>query len=438
MMTDVASAHSQRIREARPRVFVATLLIAALPHVFFFSPLFYAFDFLVAWLMRGDTSWDYTDDRVIIPISLLEDQGKTEEPAPPPEPKETPGPEPKAPKREHPRRVVDAGAPDAESQDAGAVAEAGERKAGQDAGSALAASETQTDGGGPSVKDALSLVGGLKRAVQGTENNVTLVVWFSTIREHPLGAQVGALFSCNVQWRDFMGDLVDPLRDLDGVMVTGPRMADSSKIVALAQHRMEESRVVEVMNTIGARAKRTGSGGPVPTGHEGMVAVRFHADRADRIALTHPTHMIAVTPPEGFEQLRDMRGPLTFPPGRGKAMSATIVNPWRPANKALGTRLPDTLTQVRINISAANDGGVDIEAEFDDQDAALAKAHAALVSEQVRSIGMGVVLTDVEFVAQGSQLKAQTHLSRLSSALVLGFGRGMVCPAGFDGGRGLP
>jgi hypothetical protein len=176
----------------------------------------------------------------------------------------------------------------------------------------------------------------------------------------------------------------------------------------------------------------------LPTGHEGMVAVRFHADRADRIALTHPTHMIAVTPPEGFEQLRDMKGPLTFPPGHGKAMSATIVNPWRPANKMLGTRLPETLSKVRILMSAASDGGVDVEAEFDDQDAELAKAHAPLVSEQVRSLGFGVVLTDVEFVAQGSQLKAQTHLSRLSSALVLGVGRNMICPAGFDGGRGLP
>jgi hypothetical protein len=318
------------------------------------------------------------------------------------------------------------------------VAEAGPRKATVDAGAAVAASENAGDGGGSGVKDSLSLVGGLKRAVQGTENNVTLVVWFSTIRDHPLGSQVGALFSCNVQWRDFMGDLVDPLRDLDGVMVTGPRMADSSKIVALAQHRMDEARVTEVMNTIGARAKRTGSGGPLPTGHEGMVAVRFHADRADRIALTHPTHMIAVTPPEGFEQLRDMKGPLTFPPGHGKAMSATIVNPWRPANKMLGTRLPETLSKVRILMSAASDGGVDVEAEFDDQDAELAKAHAPLVSEQVRSLGFGVVLTDVEFVAQGSQLKAQTHLSRLSSALVLGVGRNMICPAGFDGGRGLP
>jgi hypothetical protein len=435
----VAAAQPQGYRESRARTFWTAMLVALVVHLPF-TPLPFVIRLLAAYLVRGDTSWDYTDDRVIIPISLLEDQGKPEEPAPAPaEPKETPAPaEPKPPKREHPQRHADAGAPDAESPDAAAIADAGPRKRSEDAGAAVAASDLQGDGGGPSVKDALSLVGGLKRAVQGTENNVTLVIWFSTIREHPLGAQVGALFSCNVQWRDFLGDLVDPLRDLDGVMVTGPRMADSSKIVALAQHHMDEAKVAELMSTIGARAKRNGSGGPLPTGHEGMVAVRFFADRADRIALTHPTHMIAVTPPEGFEQLRDMKGPLTFPPGRGRALSATIVNPWRPTNKFFGTRLPETLTQVRINIAAANDGGVDIEAEFDDRDADSAKAHAELVSQQVRSLGMGVVLTDVEFVAQGSQLKAQTHLSRLSSALILGVGRSQICPSGFDGGRGLP
>src|SRR5215831_18025355 len=114
MMVDVAAAQPQGFREARARTFWTALLIALAVHLPL-TPLPFVIRFLAAYLTRGDTSWDYTDDRVIIPISLLEDQGKPEEPSAPPEPKETPAPaEPKPPKREHPERHVDAGAPDAE------------------------------------------------------------------------------------------------------------------------------------------------------------------------------------------------------------------------------------------------------------------------------------------------------------------------------------
>src|SRR5262245_45451121 len=112
MMVDVGSAHPLGIREARSWAFPLFLFLTAVPHVFLFTPLFYWFGFLAAWITRGDTSWDYTDDRVIIPISLVEDQGKPEEPPPaPPEPKTAPASEePKPVKRERP--VRDAGAPD--------------------------------------------------------------------------------------------------------------------------------------------------------------------------------------------------------------------------------------------------------------------------------------------------------------------------------------
>jgi len=436
-MADVAPAHPLGIRDARVRTFWTAMLIALAVHLPF-TPLPFVLRLLAAYLTRGDTSWDYTDDRVIIPISLLEDQGKPEEPPPAPEPKAAPAPEePKPPKRERPARHADAGAPDAETSDGGAVADAApERRGARDGGSALALVDARGDGAGPGVKDTMSLVGGLKRTVQG-KPNVALVLWFSTIRDHPLGAQVGNVLACNVQWRDFIGDLIDPLQDLDGVMLTGPRMADTSKVTAIAQHRLDDAKINDVMASLGARAKRQGSGGPVPTNHAGMVAVRFHADRADRIAFTHPRKVIIITPPEGFEQLRDQPEPLSLPAGQGRAMSLTMVNPWRPL-RALGLRLPETLTELRLNVSASPDGSVNAEIEFDDQDAAMAKTHAAELSEQGKALGGGFFLTDLDFVAHDNQLKAQTHISRIGGAFLLGIARNGLCPAGFDAGTGRP
>jgi hypothetical protein len=435
MMTKVGLAHSLGVRESSRRAFVLALVVTAIPHLLVFSPALYWIAFMRAFLTRSDTSWDYTDDRVIIPISLVDDTPKTEAPETPrePEPKATPAAEPKPPKHDRPERGADAGAPDAEVADGGAPIDAApERRGAREAGSALAASDGGSDGGGASVKDTLSLVGGLKRVVQG-KPNVALVLWFSTMRDHPLGPLVGSILACNAQWRDFLGDLIDPLRDLDGVMLTGPRMADTSKVTAIAQHRLDEAKVNEVMTTLAAKAKQRGDGGPMATGHAGMMAVRFHADRADRVAFTHPRKVIIVTPPEGFEQLRDEPEPLSLPAGQGRALSLTMVNPWRPL-RAVGARVPETLSEIRLHVTAGADGGADVEIEFDDQDAALAKAHAPDLTEQARAMGGGLFLSDVEFVAQDNHLKARTHFSRIGCTFLLGIVRNGICPAGFDGG----
>jgi hypothetical protein len=123
---------------------------------------------------------------------------------------------------------------------------------------------------------------------------------------------------------------------------------------------------------------------------------------------------------------------MSLPAGRGQAMSLTMVTPWRPA-RAVGAHLPESLSEIRVNVFAAPDGGVNAQIEFDDLDPAMAKAHASEVTDQVRAAG-GFLLDDVQFVPQANHLVAQTHLSRITSALALGFVRQMICPSGFDGG----
>jgi hypothetical protein len=308
------------------------------------------------------------------------------------------------------------------------------RDAGSERSQPLASTSRETEGGSGSggVKDTLSLVGGLRRAVK-SKPNVALVFWFSTVREHPLGPLVGSLLGCNPQWRDFLGDLIDPLQDLDGVMLVGPRMADTSKLTILVQSRMDDDKLQKVMGFVGATAQK--SGGGVFDGGSGLAAVRFHADRADRIAFTHPRRMIIITPPEGFEQLRNQHEPMSLPAGRGQAMSLTMVTPWRPL-RAVGMRLPETLSEIRVNVFGATNGGVNVEIEFDDLDAATAAAHAAEVTAQARAVG-GPLLSDIEFVAESNRLAAKTHLSRITSAIALGFIRASICPTTpFDAGRG--
>jgi hypothetical protein len=426
----VAALHPLGIRDSPARVLAAALLLALIAHLPL-TPFPFILRLLGRYLSRGDTSWDYQDDSVIIPISLVED-----EPAPKPPRAEAPPPattEATAGRPHGEERSRDAGVAEVDSGRANQIADAGRRReASAEAGVELAlldAGENGEAGAGPSVKDTLSLVGGLKRVVKDKQN-VSLLFWFSTMREHPLGPLVGSLLGCNPQWRDFLGDQIDPLQDLDGVWLFGPRMADTSKLTVIAQSKMDDAKLQQVMGILATKP----GGWPVDAG-AGVRAVRFHADRADRIALTHPPRTIIVTPPDGFEQLRDVRGPLTIPPGHGQAMSLTLVTPWRPLRN-VGAKLPETLSELRVSAFAAADGGVNVQIEFDDLDAASAEAHAREVTDQARALG-GPLLGDIEFVAQGSHLSASTHFSRITSAIVLGFIRERICPsAAFDGGRG--
>src|SRR5260370_39615251 len=84
------------------------------------------------------------------------------------------------------------------------------------------------------------------------------------------------------------------------------------------------------MTRLGTKGNQRGEGGPVATGHAGMVAVRFHADRADRIAFTHPRNVIIVTPPERFDQLKDQPEPLSLPAAPGQTPPPPPATPLPP------------------------------------------------------------------------------------------------------------
>jgi hypothetical protein len=435
------------VRQPRAGAFSAAVVLALLLHLPI-TPLSLLWPWLAALLNRDTSAWDYQDDRVIIPITLFDTPGEPQATAPATNQASAPG---------APGGVVtgaiDAGV-DADAAPSDASPSDARASDGPDAFGARLADRHQPDatrrvaalapadaealaaapsdaGAGPSVQDPLSLVGGLRRAVEARPN-VSLVLWFSTIRDHPLGSLVGSLLVCIPQWRDFIGDVVDPLQDLDGVMMVGPQLRDSSKITVFAQARIDDDRMQRVFAAVARRP-----GGKILPVPAGMRAVQFHADRADRVALTHPRNMIIVTPPDGFEQLRDLKGPLSLPAGKGHALSASLVTPSRPA-RALGLRLPESLRAVRIDVSAATDGGINVSVEFDDESPSAAEEHAPQITEQVRGVGGGFLFSDLEFVATGNRLLAETHVSRLTGAILLGYIRPMLCPLGFDGGRALP
>lgn len=426
----------------RIAILIAALLHApALPYVG-----------LIPWLARAlqgpGEDWDYDEGDVIIPITL--DEAPEPEPAPAskPAPASEPAPAPKPSPKPAPV-LADAGAPDAapdaaddpdaaalEDLDAGSDATSVDASL-KDAGSELDASAPSAPeplasaeaGAAPdsAVKDTLGLTGGLTKTVQG-KPNIALVLWFSSLREHPVGRTVSEILQCEPQWKEFLGGTTDPVHDLEGVMLTGPRFTDSSKITVAVQHKLPRAKVKEM---IGGMIDRSGDAGAFfDAGAEELYA-RAYADRAERVVFTHPRDMVFITPPEGFEQIRRIEQPLSLPPGEGRAVSLTLVNPWRPM-RAFRVQAPETLTELRLDIVMTKDGGATISAEFDDKDAETAQASAKVLTSEMARSPVGPFVSGREFTAEGSRITGTIRLSRLTSALVLGFLRAAVCPEARD------
>jgi hypothetical protein len=461
----VAEGTPRRGKHAtRRRRFAIALLVAILLHVPF-TPLVVAFQFLrfLNFEQPAKSSWDYKDDEVVIPITLEDSPEST--PAKPPSPpvaELAPGPSGgDVPVK--PGATLDAGASDAGAVDAGdGGADAGARR--RDAGAADAgdagdadagrAKRPPPDGGAavgvdggvaalpkpapaessrgpaapkpaePAVKDALALTGSVKKIVKG-KPNVSLAVWFSVVRDHPLGFQVGSLLQCNRQWKDFLGDDLDPVRDLDGLWLGGPRLTETSKVMAVVQHKLPQAKVHALLQAMIDRSG--GSGAWVEDGPARLVA-KAHADRADRIVFTHSPSVVLVAPPEGWEQLRDYKGKLGLPASKGLALALTMVTPWRPL-RLLQIQAPETLSEMRLTVVATDDGGADVALELDDKDEAAAAADAKALGAAISDSPASLLLGTVEFQPNGSHFAAKRHLSRMQLGLLLGFAKGFVCPA---------
>ena len=77
---------------------------------------------------------------------------------------------------------------------------------------------------------------------------------------------------------------------------------------------------------------------------------------------------------------------------------------------------------------ATDDGGANVEVEFDDADAATAARDVPALEELVQKSGVAVAVGDVAFTPNGSRLEAKKHIRPLQARLFLGILRGMVCP----------
>jgi hypothetical protein len=337
-----------------------------------------------------------TEGEAAIPVDLL----APEAPPSPPEPAPTPPP-PKAEEESGEQRAAKAAARLARGRDAG-VADAspdasGPLDAGPTDGSADG-SRTEiaglegSDGGGAldgaiamgdagavgDPRDPQAIVGAAG-AVQADVVLVMLVVNAEVIRENPVGAQLGYLLRGIPQWEDFMsGTDIDPVRDTDWVLISGPSLINTARDVVLIHYAASDAAVDRAVSIV---SRKYDQGGPFDTGVPGVRATLAHADRAERVLLRPQSHVLAVVPPSVAKkiarQLVAARAPAHVRPG--EAVYLRLVNPHHPMPE-----VPESITEMRLRVVPRADEGADVFMEGDTKDAGAAASAATDLRAMVR------------------------------------------------------
>lgn len=307
---------------------------------------------LVGWFLNSQDDIPEGPPITAIPIDLIEEEVAPEkpadaspaEPAAPaavPEPTPEPGPKPRLPEP----------APSATPP-------------------APSASVAAPEKGAP-ISDPVTMSGGARKVVDPNAN-VRLIVDTEKLRGHPLGPRVGSLLSRVHQWRDFMGPAgLDPVRDIDRILIVGPQLRRTGDVVAVIQHRLGR----EAMRAaIGALVSRDPDGQWL----EGAVPVaRASADRAERYFVLPSERIVVVTPESALASARGMAKTARIPGlGGGQVATAYVATPHR-AFIGLPLRVPKSIKWARARVTPVQGGGVRVDIEAEDESAELARNSAS-------------------------------------------------------------
>ncbi|HEV8247445.1 MAG TPA: hypothetical protein VGP93_16830, partial [Polyangiaceae bacterium] len=263
---------------------------------------------------------------------------------------------------------------------------------------------------------------GAERKVVDTNANVQLRVYTSRIRKHPLGGRIGKLLGSVYQWRDFFGPAaLDPIRDVDQIVVVGPQFRDSSGVVAVLKLNVPDERV---RIAIDALVKADPEGQWLDAGAPSAIA---HADRAPREFVLPAPGIVVVTPPGSLaDEAAKIGGrwqSMMRDSGGAEVVSAKVKTPWRALSGVFNA--PKSIKWARAQVTPTADRGVLIEIEAEDESAETANENAAHLQTAVTAatqLDLGVFgaflgsaqhrfVEKVEFTAQGSTIHGKLTLT---------------------------
>jgi hypothetical protein len=251
---------------------------------------------------------------------------------------------------------------------------------------------------------------------------VQVLIAGDRLRKHELGAWFGRLLTIIPQWQSFFEDTaVDPIRDIDHLLIAGPQFRDSSKVVAVMDYRAPEEAMRAAVDVV---VRRSGGSwiedAPVP-------AARATADRSQRIfALVPEKRLLVVLPADQEDQLAKLKGMKSF---NRSSTVGVVLSMVTPANAFRGVlALPPTLAWLKLALTPTKDGGADLALTLGDDSPENAVTHAQELTRKVnaiRTLDLGItkieVIDEVTFSAEGKVIWSRLHVTNKQLKLIMGY-----------------
>jgi hypothetical protein len=431
------------LRDVRLRTLVLCLAAALILH----SPLLPSrIGAFVRMLLRAHTEETVPGDQeVVVPVELddgmLEGERPRENGEPmPPEP--TPPPEPldddpdgaslRDAGARPPASSEDAGTPDGGPSDAGeedaAVSEAGAPDAGPeeladgggpDAGQAVAQADAGAPGAGGRLEDPYAAAGG-PAGVAPQQPNVRIYLAADRIRKQAAGPLFAEMLVGIPEWNEVIGGTgIDPMRDFDHILVSGPQLRDPKLIVVALDFNVPTNRMKQAVERAMTKSSPPGAwleGYPFPVASLGPDGYR-------RAVLLPQKHLLVLLPASAEDQIEQLKQVKPFRPSGKASIVMYMLTPWR-AFRGTGFPVPKRIRWMRLTLTGVDTpagaaaGGYLLEVEAEDESAAAAAEDSRDLSkalEDVRVIPLLVkdveIIGKPEFSVEGAMIHAKAEVS---------------------------
>ncbi len=366
------------------------------------------------------------DGEAAIPVDLFEPEPDTP-PPPPPEEIKPPSEDDKgataatATARPHP--APDAGAPRDAASDAG-VTDGAASGTGLDGAIALA--EAGAAPGGPRNPQAVI---GAAGDIQVDKVLVMVILNGEVIRKSSVAPSLARLLRRVDQWDAFMhGTDIDPLKDIDWVMISGPSVQNTTRDVVLVRYGATDAKVGHAMDVVAESYAQHGGGDAFDAGLGSMKAVRSLADGAERVVMMPHSHVLAVVPSSAASKVARQLARASVPAHvrPGEALYMRVADPHHPM-----PAIPASITELRLRVVPAEDDGAEVFVEGDTASPEAAKQAASQIDTFFRNFSTsfqglaaramtGGLLDGVEVTSQGSVVKVHLAASHEQIVAVIG------------------
>ena len=271
--------------------------------------------------------------------------------------------------------------------------------------------------------------GGDAQQVHATHPNVNVFIAADMLRKRDLHSQFSELLSSIPQWNALLGGTgIDPLRDFDKLLISGPQFRDPAWIVVVVKYRVSSGQMRKALDVVIKRDKGEA--------HWEERDVAVIGKDGSRVAMLVPKQkllwILPLTQKDDLERAR-RSNPFAKTPKVG--MVVDLRTP-KNAFATSGFAFPESIDHMRLHFNLAQDGYVVIAEGWDGSPAEATK-HAAELEGAIAALDLVdkapdflkgfanklelSVLGDTSFTTDGKKIYAKALVSEKQVARIVRF-----------------